>query len=626
MLALKSFARSTLGELKDALVDDEEEEEENDDDDDEGEEDKTMGKQAGGGGGRDASASAIALAAAPAAATSWVSSFSVAGSVATAASAASEPVSGPTPAQGPASALVTVQPAASLALQASTTPAASSLAAGPAMVAAPAATNGQLLPPVVRGVPSLPKKEHLAAVPLPPGRPPGPLAATGLPSDPETSLVPEAAQVVAPRAAVAAAPHAQDVREAPAPAAPRTEEEEDARRRFAALLCTPGLPELLGRQFAADGGGASAVGLDVVGIWTPKDADALSLPMMASACAEALRRLAPRLLAGETDGLADDKQRLLASFSERYDALFEEHGALLRRCRELTSRVEQDERLADEVQAWQSAYSASSARVEVLTLESGDLKERMRVLEAGGLDPEERSRWQVLVAQREAEVKAAGEALRQLQEVMEDGTGTESMRCGRLEDELKEARQQAARFAAERQADEGAFREARAAAAASAKQEEELLARCQRAEREAAESGAALEALLQEKSTHLDEREHSVDRRLVTSTLSSCLEHIASGRRGLAEQILGQTLQVLGGAPEEAVQLRQRLREAEARRREAPPPPAEPLGEAFLEFLTREASEGASDAASPPPDLTAGAGQARRPNGQAPPLPLVPVV
>jgi len=365
------------------------------------------------------------------------------------------------------------------------------------------------------------------------------------------------------------------------------EDAEEARHRYEALLATPGLPQLLSRlvdSVSTEGGQEPETETNC---WDQKLADRRSVPRIAADCAEALRRLAPRLLASDSDAEPSDKQRLLTSFSERYDALFEQHEGLRRKCRELQERQPDHDRLADEVSAWQAAYSTATARVEDLSLQNADLKERAQQLQSSTLDPAERSRWRDLVAEREAELLAAGAALRQLQEVMEDGAGDDSARCARLEAELRELRRAAAQAEANQSVDAQTLQEAREVATGAAGRLAELLERCRAAEAELRENGAALEALLSEKGRHLDEREHLVDRRLVTSTLSQCLEHLSSGRAGFAQQVLGQTLQVLGGEPEEASALRQQVRNVVERQRAA----AEPLGDAFLDFLTREASD-----------------------------------
>lgn len=365
------------------------------------------------------------------------------------------------------------------------------------------------------------------------------------------------------------------------------EDAEEARHRYEALLATPGLPELLSRLVPVVSSEGGKEPEDETNCWDQKLADRRSVPRIAADCAEALRRLAPRLLASDSDAEPSDKQRLLTSFSERYDALFEQHEGLRRKCRELRERQPDHDGLADEVSAWQAAYSTATARVEDLSLQNADLKERTQQLQSSTLDPAERNRWRELVAEREAELLAAGAALRQLQEVMEDGAGDDIARCARLEGELRELRRAAAQAEANQSVDARTLQEAREVATGAAGRQAELIERCRAAEAELRENGAALEALLSEKGRHLDEREHLVDRRLVTSTLSQCLEHLSSGRAGFAQQVLGQTLQVLGGEPEEASALRQQVRNVVERQRAA----AEPLGDAFLDFLTREASD-----------------------------------
>merc|ERR1712039_496572 len=103
----------------------------------------------------------------------------------------------------------------------------------------------------------------------------------------------------------------------------------------------------------------------------------------------------------------------------------------------------------------------------------------------------------------------------------------------------------------------------------------------------------ALEALLRQKEKHLDEKEHLVDKRLVVSMLAQYQDHLACGKTVLAEQVLHQTIQVLGAST--AIADRQQLR-AEAAAAESKRL-AEPLSDAFLDFLTREADR-SDDAAA----------------------------
>lgn len=347
-----------------------------------------------------------------------------------------------------------------------------------------------------------------------------------------------------------------------------------AQRHFEALLTTPGLVELLVRECGWD-----SITTDPI-----KD---LPMPNIAARCSEALRLFAPRLLVADENS---DKHHLLASFSERYDSLLTQYDTLQQRYREMMERETDSDKLAQQIHVWESAHQTAATRIEELTMENISLKERIHKFESRGIDPNEKRELLQKLAQRDAEIRAAGEALQQLQEVMDDGAGATSIRCVQLERELRDAQRALGEAEAARRAESVSAREARDLAAGSSAREQELVARCQAAENEVHENGAALEALLQEKSRHLDEREHLVDKRLVTSMLALYLDHLASGQQGLAEQALNQTLQVLGGAP--AVAERQRFRVSSEVR------PAEPLGDAFLDFLTRETTEEIAPAAT----------------------------
>ncbi|CAE8615813.1 unnamed protein product [Polarella glacialis] len=151
------------------------------------------------------------------------------------------------------------------------------------------------------------------------------------------------------------------------------------------------------------------------------------------------------------------------------------------------------------------------------------------------------------------------------------------------------------------------------AAVASKSSQQDVASHSSGLERELRDSNAALEVLLKEKGQRMDEREYLVDRRLIASMLSLYLDHVSSGQRGLAEQVLAQALQVLGGAPAENLADRQRLRAvataAEARLQ------SEPLSSAFLDFLEREADE-----AVPCPDAEVSRGDSVLPK----PAPLAP--
>lgn len=350
----------------------------------------------------------------------------------------------------------------------------------------------------------------------------------------------------------------------------------DARNRFAALLSTPGLSDLISRDC-----GTAVSNSNQAFVWTG-DPGRPSIPGIAAMCAEMLRLLAPRLLASDEQ---TDQQRLLASFSERYDTLLAQYEALQGKCQSITEREDCHNQLTQEVQAWQSAYHAATARVEELSLESADLKERARALNGRGVDPAEKRELLGRLAQREAEISAASDAMRRLQEVLEDGDGAAVAQCAELERKLHDAHRTLRSTEATCEAESARALEACEVAAAASAHEQELVARCRAAEAEARECSAALEMLLEEKGRYLDERENFIDRRLVTSMLALYMDHQASGQGALAEQVLGRTLQVLGAAP--AVEARQQLRAAAAA---AEVRLAGPLGDAFLDFLTQETS------------------------------------
>jgi len=63
-------------------------------------------------------------------------------------------------------------------------------------------------------------------------------------------------------------------------------------------------------------------------------------------------------------------------------------------------------------------------------------------------------------------------------------------------------------------------------------------------------------------------------------------DHLSTGQRRLAEQVLGQTFEILGGS--EAAAERQRIRKLALEAKS----PKGPLSDAFLDFLTKETSDG----------------------------------
>lgn len=337
----------------------------------------------------------------------------------------------------------------------------------------------------------------------------------------------------------------------------------EAQRNFESLLTVPGAAALLN------------LAVDVKA----------SVPQIAAASTEALHRLAPRLL-GDSGG-DSDKQQLLVSFSERYDALLTRYNALQQKCREMSSRQDDVSDLGQQVDAWKAAHRAATERVEEVTLENGDLRERVRLMRAEGSDPREKQRLLQRLAEREAEIKAAGTALSQLQEVMDDSTSATDARVAELERELAAVRRRAQDAEAELRANAGVTQAARESSAAAERLCAEHEARRIAADREAAENADALEILLEEKGKFLDEREHHIDRRLVASMVANYLDHQASpGEEALAEQVISQLFRVLGGHPRQSD--RGRLRSASASKSNGAlsAPPA-----SFADWLDMEMAE-----------------------------------
>ena len=121
----------------------------------------------------------------------------------------------------------------------------------------------------------------------------------------------------------------------------------------------------------------------------------------------------------------------------------------------------------------------------------------------------------------------------------------------------------------------------------SSEELEKWMARCHACERELRESAEALELLLAEKARRLEDQEQLVDKRLVTHTLALYHDHVSSGQHALAEQVLTKALHVLA-VPEETQrsQVKKALAKAEARMQRVG---SEPLGNAFVDFLEKEA-------------------------------------
>ncbi|CAJ1443956.1 unnamed protein product [Effrenium voratum] len=304
---------------------------------------------------------------------------------------------------------------------------------------------------------------------------------------------------------------------------------------------------------------------DLAGKWGDPD---LPLADMAVLACRTLRKVLP-MVAIEASA-PSETQRMLTSFSERYEQLLAENAALQQKARELSAAKDTLEAAASQAEACRSAHRAAIARVEELSSESAELKERMR---SQGLDSEEHERLLRKLDQKDAEIRAGAEAMQRLQEVVEDQSAMSS-RCWALERELAAAKAAAAAERANAPPPPPPPTEA-------AQGQDSLMGRCLTVEKELKETSAALEVLLEEKAQRLADQEHLVDRRLVTSMLALYHDHVSSGQRALAEQVLNQTLQILGGVPEEA-NLRQRVKVAEeaAKKRLA-----RPLGNAFVDFL-----------------------------------------
>ena len=340
---------------------------------------------------------------------------------------------------------------------------------------------------------------------------------------------------------------------------PCQHEQHEAHKEYAALCQLPGLEATL-----------QSLGVEANAFSCSTQPSAAR---MAITCCRVLRQALPQVM--HEAGEPSETRRLLTSFSERYEQLLEEHMGLQRKCRDLTSKNVKFEALAQQAEAWQSAHQAAIARIEELSSENADLKEQAKLLKQQGIDPKERLHLQQRLIQKDAELQASMHAMRKLEEVMEEQNALVEQNAS-LKRELRELLTRA----------EEARESPKVTSVApetnnNFNQLSDLSARCHAAETELKETSAALEFLLREKGRRLEDEEFLVDRRLVASMLSLYHEHLASGQRALAEQILAQALSILG-VPKEA----QRSQRSAAQARLA-----EPLGDAFLDFLEKEATE-----------------------------------
>jgi len=147
-------------------------------------------------------------------------------------------------------------------------------------------------------------------------------------------------------------------------------------------------------------------------------------------------RTEPSAATDAFDSAETDEQKPVSSLTEKYSTLLTQHNALQQRFREMSDMQSQMDVLVQQVEAWRCAHSVAQSRVEALTLENSDLKEKALTR---AMDSDERRLLLQRLQEREAEVKAASDALTQLRQVFEDGAGEDEARCARLEAELRVA-------------------------------------------------------------------------------------------------------------------------------------------------------------------------------------------
>merc|ERR1712232_636883 len=135
-------------------------------------------------------------------------------------------------------------------------------------------------------------------------------------------------------------------------------------------------------------------------------------------------------------------------------------------------------------------------------------------------DPEEAESLRRKLVQGETELLKAGEALRQLQEVIDNGSGIADDKHSQLARELSESRRELAETKAKCEGEVLQAKELRREAQSALESTASLARRCEAAEREAQDTTQALDDLLREKEQHLEEKANFVDRRLVRSMLA----------------------------------------------------------------------------------------------------------
>ena len=133
----------------------------------------------------------------------------------------------------------------------------------------------------------------------------------------------------------------------------------------------------------------------------------LSIPEIAALSCWTLRQLFPIVPAPQTNQGQSETQRLLTSFSDRYEALLTEHTALQHRARELSHANTELARSAQQTESWKSAHGTAIARLEELSSENAELKDRIRSSWANLNSDQDQSRDQLVrkVAQKDAEIR-----------------------------------------------------------------------------------------------------------------------------------------------------------------------------------------------------------------------------
>lgn len=133
----------------------------------------------------------------------------------------------------------------------------------------------------------------------------------------------------------------------------------EAAKEFKALQDSPFLERCLQR-----------LGPEKAELWRK---ERLELEDLASLSCWTLRQLLP-LVPLE----ANEAQRLLSSFGEKYEALFAEHQALQRRSSEAKSELDS---MAQQAETWRTAHQAAIERLEELSSKNAELREELKLRE-----------------------------------------------------------------------------------------------------------------------------------------------------------------------------------------------------------------------------------------------------